>query len=238
MAKTIREMPEHHGDKMNIGYEFKDKTLLKTALTHISRANELNIESNQRLEFLGDSILSFIVAEYIYERFEGLLEGRLTELRAAAVCEKSLAAAAKKMNLGKSLKFGKSEMRNGANKPSILCDTFEAVLGAIYLDGGIEPARRWVLDNLSETIDAASHMDFRNYKSELQNHFQKRDKNTEVVTYELIRRTGPDHMPEFTVCAVYGGKRIGMGAGRNLKTAEQAAAKRALGKISDRTTEK
>lgn len=238
MAKNIRRKSAQNDTKMNIGYEFKNKNLLKTALTHISLANEINTESNQRLEFLGDSILSFVVAEYIYERFTGMLEGQLTEVRAAAVCEKSLAAAAKKMNLGSGLKFGRSEAYNGANKPSILCDTFEAVLGAIYLDGGIEPARKWILDNLSETIDAARHMDFHNYKSELQSHYQKRDKNRDVVTYDLIRRTGPDHMPEFTVGAMYNGKRIGIGVGKNLKSAEQAAAKQALGIINGRAVER
>lgn len=238
MAKNIRGKSAQSGAKMNIGYEFKNKNLLKTALTHISLANEMNTESNQRLEFLGDSILSFVVAEYIYERFTGMLEGQLTEVRAAAVCEKSLAAAAKRMNLASGLKFGRSEAHNGANKPSILCDTFEAVLGAIYLDGGIEPARKWILDNLSETIDAARHMDFHNYKSELQSHYQKRDKNREVVTYDLICRTGPDHMPEFTVCAMYNGKRIGVGVGKNLKSAEQAAAKQALEIINGRAVER
>ena len=233
MAKNIKEKSAQSGAKMNIGYEFKNKNLLKKALTHISLANEKNIESNQRLEFLGDSILSFVVAEYIYERFTDLLEGRLTEVRAAAVCEKSLAKAAKKMNLGKGLMFGKSAAYDGAEKPSILCDTFEAVLGAIYLDGGIEPARKWILDNLSETIDAARHMDFHNYKSELQNFFQKRDKNREVVTYSLMEKTGPEHMPEFTVCAVYDNKKIGTGTGKNLKSAEQAAAKQALDLIEN-----
>lgn len=216
---------------MNIGYEFKNKKLLEVALTHISLANEINIESNQRLEFLGDSILSFVVAEYIYDRFTNLQEGRLTEVRAAAVCEKSLAEAARRLDLGSGLKFGKSESINGADKPSILCDTFEAVLGAIYLDGGIEPAREWILKNLTETIEAAQHMDFHNYKSELQNYFQKRDKNREVVTYRLVSRTGPDHMPEFTVDAVYRGKHIGRGRGNSLKKAEQNAAKQAMEKL-------
>lgn len=236
MSKSIKNVSARNAEAMKIGYEFKDKSLLKKAMTHISLANERNIESNQRLEFLGDSILSFVVAEYIYERFTGLLEGRLTEVRAAAVCERSLAAAAKKMNLGCGLMFGKSEVHNGANKPSILCDTFEAVLGAIYLDGGIEPARKWILDNLAETIDAARHMDFHNYKSELQSFFQKRDKNRDVVTYRLMKRTGPDHMPEFTVCAVYNGCEIGTGTGRNMKSAEQAAAKQALAAIDGKVT--
>lgn len=218
---------------MNIGYEFKDKSLLKKALTHISLANERGIESNQRLEFLGDSILSIIVAEYIYNEFKDLDEGRLTEVRAGAVCEKSLAAAAERLNLGQLVMFGKSEERcGGAKKASILCDTYEAVLGAIYLDGGMEPAKKWVLENLKETIDAAQHMDFRNYKSELQSYFQKRDKGREVVTYSLVKRTGPDHAPQFEVNAEYLGKVIGNGTGKNLKEAERRAAKQALSLIN------
>lgn len=214
---------------MNIGYDFKNKLLLETAFTHISLANEKGIESNQRLEFLGDSILSLIVAEYIFGEFKNLDEGRLTEVRAGAVCEKSLAAAALKMGLGDGIRFGKSETAcGGKNKPSILCDTYEALLGAIYLDGGIEPAREWVMNNLKETIEAAIHMDFRNYKSEIQNYFQKRDKGTEVVGYELIERSGPDHAPSFKVNAVYKGKIIGKGSGKSRKAAEQMAAKEAL----------
>lgn len=212
---------------MNIGYEFKNEKLLDVALTHISLANEKNIESNQRLEFLGDSILSFVVAEYIYNKFTDLAEGRLTEVRAEAVCERSLAEAAKKMGLGKAVKFGKSESRVGADKPSILCDTYEAVLGAIYLDGGIEPAKKWIMDTLKETIEAAKFIHWHNYKSEIQNYFQKRDKGTDVVSYTLIERKGPDHMPEFKVNAIYRGKVIGTGVGKNLKSAEQAAAKMA-----------
>ncbi len=216
---------------MNIGYEFKDKKLLETALTHISYANERNTESNQRLEFLGDSILSFVIAEYIYREFKGLDEGRLTEMRAASVCEKSLALAAKKLGLGEGLKFGRSEAENGAKKASILCDTFEAVLGAIYLDGGIEPAKKWIMDNLKDTVKETELGDFRNYKSEIQNYFQKRDKGTDTVTYELTERSGPDHMPVFKVNALYRGRIIGNGEGKNRKSAEQEAAKQALFKI-------
>lgn len=213
---------------MNIGYEFKNKKLLEVALTHISLANEKNIESNQRLEFLGDSILSFVVAEYIYNKFTDLAEGRLTEVRAEAVCERSLAEAAKKMGLGNAVKFGKSESGVGADKPSILCDTYEAVLGAIYLDGGIEPAKEWIMNNLKDKIESAKLTHRYNYKSEIQNFFQKRDKGTEVVSYILIERTGPDHMPKFKVNATYRGKVIGTGSGKNLKSAEQAAAKVAV----------
>lgn len=214
---------------MKLGYTFQNDKLLKKALTHISLANERGIESNQRLEFLGDSILSFVVAGYIYNRFTDMDEGRLTEMRAAAVCEKSLAAAARVMDLGSGIQFGKSEtVCGGKDKDSILADTFEAVLGAIYLDGGIEPARDWIMKNLGNTIEDSSKLDFRNYKSEVQNYFQKRDKGTDVVTYNLLERKGPDHKPVFTVEAVYRGKTIGKGTGGSRKEAEQEAAKRAL----------
>ena len=134
---------------MNIGYSFKNKKLLDIAMTHISYANEKGVESNQRLEFLGDSVLSLIVSEYIYCEFSNHDEGRLTEIRAGSVCEKSLADVAKKLGLGDGVKFGKSESAcNGKDKPSILCDTYEAVLGAIYLDGGMDAAKKWVMENL------------------------------------------------------------------------------------------
>ncbi len=217
---------------MKLNYKFKNKALLDIALTHISYANEKGVQSNQRLEFLGDSILSLIVSEYIYTKFDTLDEGKLTEVRAASVCERSLASIAHEMELGNALKFGKSEaVCRGGDKPSILCDTYEAVLGAIYLDGGIDAAREWVLSNLISTIDSALDMDFRNYKSEIQNYFQKRDKGTEVVAYELVDKKGPDHMPVFTVNAMYRGEVIGRGDGKNRKSAEQAAAKEAYKKF-------
>lgn len=214
---------------MEIGYIFKNKSLLETALTHISLANETNAESNQRLEFLGDSILSFVVAEYLYNKYPKYDEGRLTEIRAAAVCEKSLAEASRKMDVGGAIKFGKSEKAcGGKEKVSILADTFETILGAIYLDSDIETARNWIMKHLIEQIDSATKLDLRNYKSEIQNYFQKRDKGTEVVGYRLTERKGPDHCPTFAVEAVYRGKVIGNGKGGSMKKAEQEAAKQAL----------
>ena len=214
---------------MKLDYEFKDPQLLEKALTHISLANERGIESNQRLEFLGDSVLSLAVTGYIYREFKEMDEGRLTEIRAAAVCEKSLAAAARKLHMGEAIKFGKSEaVCGGKDKDSILCDTFEAILGAMYLDGGFDVCRDWVLKNLKETIQASASLDFTNYKSELQTYFQKRDKGTDVVSYRLINREGPDHNPTFAVEAVYRGKIIGSGSGGSRKEAEQQAAKQAF----------
>lgn len=214
---------------MQLGYTFQNQALLKKAMTHISLANERGVASNQRLEFLGDSVLSFVVASYLYERFPKLDEGRLTEMRAASVCEKALASAARSMDLGDGILFGKSEtICGGKDKDSILADTFEAVLGAIFLDGGIEPARAWIMTHLHQVIEDAAAMDFTNYKSEIQNYFQKRDKNTEVVTYRLADRQGPDHKPTFTSEAIYHGKVIGRGSGGSRKEAEQQAAKEAL----------
>ncbi len=213
---------------MDLGYTFQNKELLKLALTHPSLANEKGVESNQRLEFLGDSILSFIVATELYHRFPDLAEGRLTEMRAATVCEKSLASAAREMNLGSGIRFGKSEtVCGGKEKDSILADAFEAVLGAMYLDSNMETVRGWVLEHLEETMMESAKLDFTNYKSELQKYYQKRDKNREVVTYRLIGRTGPDHQPVFEVVAEYQGKVIGKGNGNTRKAAEQQAAKQA-----------
>lgn len=213
---------------MNINYDFKNPHLLDVALTHISYANENRVESNQRLEFLGDSILSFVVAEYIYEKFPDFDEGRLTEIRAGAVCEKSLSEIAKKMNLCMGLKLGRAEADKGRYKASILCDTYEAVLGAIYLDGGMNAAKKWIMLHLDEMLETAENTDFRNYKSDIQNYFQKRDKGRDVVEYKIIYKKGPEHLPIFGVEALYKGVVIGRGEGKNLKEAEQKAAKMAI----------
>ena len=217
---------------MELGYTFKNKNLLEKALTHISLANERGIESNQRLEFLGDSVLSLVVADYVYDTFKNMDEGRLTEIRAAAVCEKSLAIAAKKMDIGDSIHFGKSELVcGGRNKDSILADTFEAVLGAMYLDSDFSQCQKWVLGNLQDNLIESAKADFTNYKTGLQNYFQKRDKGTDVVSYNLTERTGPDHKPTFKVEALYRGKRIGIGIGGTRKEAEQQAAKQSMEKL-------
>lgn len=220
---------------MNIEYNFNDKNLLELALTHISLANDLKKESNQRLEFLGDSVLSYIIATKLYQLYPNLDEGGLTRLRASLVCEKSLASLARKMDLGSGIKLGNSEKRSGGEKKdSILADTFEAVLGAIYLDSSIETATEWTLKVFSDEINNLEEMDSANYKSELQIYFQKRDKNTEVVKYKLKKKIGPDHNPEFLVEAVYQGMVIGEGKGKSRKTAEQGAAKDAFEKMGNK----
>lgn len=214
---------------MKYDYKFKNKKLFDLAVTHISLANENHIESNQRLEFLGDSVLSFVVAKHIYQEYKNVDEGVLTELRANAVCEKTLAIAARKLELGSDLLFGKSErMSGGKDKDSVLADAYEAVLAAIFLDSSIEYAEKFVMDTIGDMIGDTSYVELENYKSEIQSFYQKRDRNMEVVKYRLISKTGPDHDPTFTVEATYMDKVIGKGSGKNRKSAEQEAAKYAL----------
>lgn len=217
---------------MKYNYKFNDRGLFKLATTHISYANDKHIESNQRLEFLGDSVLSFVVAKYIYKKYTKVNEGVLTELRANAVCEKTLAIAARKLELGADLVFGRSEcVSGGKNKDSVLADAYESVLAAIFLDGGIESAEKFVMDTIGDMIGDTSYVELENYKSEIQCYYQKRDRNRDVVTYRLVEKTGPDHNPKFKVEALYGGKVIGEGVGKNKKLAEQEAAKHALQKL-------
>ncbi len=214
---------------MNIGYQFRNQKLLELALTHISLANDLKKESNQRLEFLGDSVLSYIIATELYNLYPDHDEGELTKIRAALVCEKSLAELARELDLGNEIKFGRSEAKsNGEKKDSILSDTFEAVLGAIYLDSDSDTAKEWTLKVFGDRIRNFKISREANYKSELQIYFQKRDKNTEVVGYRLKEKTGPDHDPEFLVEAFYQNRIIGIGKGKNRKLAEQNAAKNAF----------
>ena len=214
---------------MNIGYEFKNKRLLELDLTHISLANDMKKDSNQRLEFLGDSVLSFVIASEIYRLHPECDEGDLTKIRAVLVCEKSLAELSGELELGTGIKFGRSEAKSdGVHKASILADTFEAVLGAIYLDSDVETAKKWVLRVFGDRIKNVEISAEINYKSELQIFFQKRDKNTEVVRYRLVNKSGPDHNPSFLVEAVYQEKIIGVGKGKSRKVAEQNAAKDAF----------
>lgn len=217
---------------MKIGYDFKNEKLLKTALTHPSYAHDKGKDNNQRLEFLGDSILSFIIADAIYNMYPNFDEGKLTKLRATLVCEETLASISTDLEIGGAIRFGKSErLSDGIHKASILADTFEAVLGAIYLDSDIETAREWVLGLFKEKIETAEIKQTLDYKSKLQIYFQKRDKNTEVVKYRIIDRKGPDHSPIFTSEALYRDKVIGTGIGKNRKYAEKNAAQDALERL-------
>lgn len=213
-----------------LGYTFKNKKLLENALSHSSYANEVRggVTSNERLEFLGDSVLSIIVSSYIYENFKKMPEGELTRLRSSLVCEKTLCGFSRKLNLGAFLLLGKGEKKNGgADRDSILADAFEAVLAAIYLDGGMNPARefvmRFVMPEL-ESYDAGT--DFKDYKTLLQEIVQRNPE--ESVCYILTDETGPDHDKQFTVEVRLNSNVIGKGTGKSKKDAEEMAAKQAL----------
>ena len=159
----------------NIGYTFKEKSLLSNALTHSSYANEKRIASNERLEFLGDSVLGVVISEYIYKRLNGINEGDLSKLRASIVCETSLFKAAKRIGLDEALRLGNGEEQTGGRKrPSIVSDAFEAVIAALYLDDGLETAREWVLSHTeTDKEEAISGKRNNAYKTSLQEKIQK-----------------------------------------------------------------
>lgn len=221
MSYAINELQK------DIGYKFRDIELLKRAITHSSYANEnhLNTGDNERLEFLGDSVLGFIAAEYLFSHHKDFPEGELTKLRSYAVCEKSLFEYAKEMALGEKLKLGKGEENTGGRaRPSVLSDAFEAVIAAIYLDGGIDEAKRFVLRFVEPYVEAKPS--FKDYKTMLQEVVQKNQ--GEILEYVLVSESGPDHDKHFEVAVHLNSNVIGKGVGGSKKKAEQAAAKEAL----------
>ena len=210
-------------------YEFKNKQLLKNALTHSSFANENKPAggSNERLEFLGDSVLSIIVAEHIFKNYKNLPEGELTKIRASLVCESALYEFSEELHLGDFLLLGKGEAQNGGNRrPSILADAFEAVLAAIYLDGGIEPAKRHVLRFIDKKLACMNTVAFKDYKTLLQEVIQQNPE--EKLEYVLVGESGPDHDKQFKVEVHLNSNVIGAGVGGSKKRAEQEAARQAL----------
>ena len=212
-----------------LNHKFNNVELLKNALTHSSYANEVRAYygSNERLEFLGDSILSIIVSEYIYKQFPRMPEGELTRLRASLVCEKSLCSFARELELGKYLLLGKGEDHNGGReRDSILADAFEAVLAAIYLDAGMEKAREHVMNFVLREINDKNDDGFKDYKTVLQEIIQQNPE--ESVTYILTGEEGPAHDKKFTVEVHLNSNVIGCGEGHSKKQAEQMAAKQAL----------
>ncbi len=213
----------------NLRYSFKNPNLLINALTHSSYANEVRNgkTSNERLEFLGDSVLSVIVSEYLFNKFPNTPEGELTKLRASLVCEKSLCSFSRELHIGDFLLLGKGEEKGGGReRVSILADAFEAVLAAIYIDGGIEPAKkhvmRFILDELTHTDDEV----FKDYKTALQEIIQRNPE--ESVSYFLTSESGPDHDKIFEIEVRLNSNVIGRGKGKSKKQAEQMAAKQAL----------
>ncbi len=207
-----------------IGYTFRDKKYLKTALTHSSYLNEHRQlgECNERLEFLGDSVLSLISSDYLFHHLDGD-EGNLTKMKSLLVCEEALSTFARKLGLGEFLQLGKGERILGADRPSLLCDELEAILGAIYLDGGMTPARRFAEPLLKAGLENFQQHD---YKTLLQEVVQKN--KGEVLRYTIAGQQGPEHEKTFLCYLYLNSNRISEGKGRSKKAAEQQAAKKAL----------
>ncbi len=221
-----------------IDYKFKDLNLLNTSLCHSSYANEnknKGIESNERLEFLGDVVVDLVVSDYLYKRFSHYPEGQLTKIRASIVCEPSLAYAARKISLGDYLLLGKGEaLSGGRDRDSILADAFEALAAAIYLDGGYATVKDVLIRNFEQDIIHAIHKGelFIDYKTELQELLQRKSKVK--VEYKVAKEVGPDHNKKFFVDLIVEDKIIGEGVGKSKKEAEQNAAKNVLMKLGEK----
>lgn len=216
-----------------IGYSFKDKGLLRDALTHSSYFNEnrsASHESNERLEFLGDAVLGLIVGEYLFRRFPQLPEGRLTRLRAELVCEKSLDGVARLIGLGEHLLLGRGEASSGGRtRPSINADAVEALIAALYLDGGFDEPVKFIRRFILGPFESGESVRDRDAKSELQELVQR--KSGQFLEYILVGESGPDHMKEFTVEVCLNGEPLARASGRSKKDAEQHAALSALEKL-------
>lgn len=215
-------------------YTFKNKELLQTALTHTSFAYERKTISNEKLEFLGDSILEFLSSIFIYKNHPNLKEGEMTKVRAQVVCEASLFKVAKAHNFSDFLRLGKSEkMSRGSVKPAILADSVEAVIAAMYLDGGLEPANNFIVKNLKEEIALASkNVGQKDYKTVLQEMLQVHGEVN--IEYKIIKESGPDHDKIFCAEVTCNGKYLAKGEGRSKKHAEMDAAKIAIQNLKKR----
>ena len=212
-----------------IGYRFQNRALLETALTHSSYANERHgeCESYERLEFLGDSVLGLVTAEYLFTRRVQLPEGRMTRLRAELVCEASLHKTALALGLGGYMRLGKGEEHTGGReRPSILADMVEAIIAALYLDSGMEEAKRFIMANILQDVEFGESHRSLDYKTQLQELVQRR--SNQVITYSLVEESGPDHNKTFTFEVLINGVSSGRGSGKTKKEAEQMAACRAL----------
>ena len=214
-----------------IGYQFKQEGLLRQALTHSSFANEKHMKKhsdNERLEFLGDAVLEIVSSEFLYKNYPNKSEGDLTKFRASLVCEPTLAYCAEVIPLGDYLLLGKGEdLTGGRKRPSVVSDAMEAVIGAIYLDGGLANAKEFIHRFILNDIEHKQL--FYDSKTILQEMVQAKYKET--LTYELVKEEGPDHNKSFEVCVKIGDEEIGRGLGRTKKAAEQVAAYHGICKI-------
>lgn len=225
MRPAVRPLEEY---EKRIGYRFQNKELLETALTHSSFANEHKCKSYERLEFLGDSVLGFVTAEYLFEHFPQLPEGQLTKTRAGLVCERSLCGFSKALHVGDFLRLSHGERHSGGReRPSILADVFESTTAAIYLDSGsLEEAKKFILRFIAPAAKAQSVKPFKDYKTTLQEIIQQNPE--EKLEYVVTGESGPDHDKHFTVEVHLNSNVIGKGGGRSKKEAEQQAAREAL----------
>lgn len=217
-----------------IGYKFKNVSLLENALTHSSYANEKHTRDNERLEFLGDSILSIIISEDIFNRMKDVDEGDLSKFRATLVCEKSLFEVAKKINLSELVLLGRGEeITGGRKRPSVISDSFEALLAAIYLDSDMQTAKKWLLSLMEDRILQVINGDlYRDYKTTLQEIIQKDGKS--AVTYRTVSESGKEHNRKFVVQVLINGVPQNTAEGYSKKEAEQAAAKILIEKINSK----
>lgn len=222
----------------NIGYKFKNKALLKNALTHTSYAFENHIQSNEKLEFLGDSILEFISSKYLYNHFPKLTEGEMTKVRADIVCEESLYKIAKMHNFSDFLYLGKSELASHKKvRQAIMADSVEALIAAIYFDSGLEEAERFIVENLKEEAEIASkNVGQKDYKTVLQEILQVH--GDVKIEYNIINEEGPDHDKVFTAEVKYNGKFLAEGIGKTKKAAQMEAARKAIEEFKQKGDEK
>ena len=213
-----------------IEYSFKNINILNNALTHSSFVASKTdfLEHNERLEFIGDSILNMVISLHLYSNCKNSPEGSLTRYRAGIVCEQSLYNASDRLKIGQYLLLSKGEVNTGGrNRVSILADAFEAVIAAVYLDGGIKKAKTFIINNLKEIInDAVENRIFSDYKSFLQEHIQKN--NSGKLSYKMLKEEGPDHDKTFEIALYLNNTMIGRGTGHSKKDAQQAAAKDAI----------
>ncbi len=212
-----------------MGYTFQNLKLLETALTHSSYANEVRrgVQYNERLEFLGDAVLCIVVSDYLFSKCPDVPEGGLTRLRASLVCEKTLCKFSKKLEVGGYLRLGKGESNSGGReRPSILADAFEALIAAVYLDGGMEQARTFVERFIKKELERSQGGAFKDYKTTLQEIVQQNPE--ERLEYKMISESGPDHDKHFVCEVCLNNNTIGRGGGRSKKNAEQQAAREAL----------
>ncbi len=217
-----------------LGYQFKDRALLLTALSHSSYANEnkgTGLTSNERLEFLGDSVLGQVVSSHLYLSYPKMPEGDMTRLRAELVCEQSLYTVAKALELGRHIRLGRGEEHTGGReRESILADAVEAVIAAMYLDGGLPVAKRFINEHILSKLDGMENRASSDFKTALQEIIQRRSGQT--LSYELLAESGPDHKKRFTMQVLLNGRLLGTGDGHTKKEAEQNAAKNGLEEIA------